>query len=80
MEAESQRQPFKNPFVRGAISFTFAIIAAKITWIPFISLVYFEKSLPEWGKVAVLALGLLMALFAGIKCFRSLYRFLGDMK
>ena len=80
MEAELKKQPFNHPFVRGAISFTIAVIAAKITFIPFIALVLIEKLLPEWVKLTVLAIGLLLAFFAGIKCFRWSYRFFGDLK
>lgn len=80
MEVESKKQPFKHPFVRVTISFTFAIIAAKITLIPFIALVLFEKPLPEWVKLAILAFGLCLALFAGTKCFQSLNRFFGNLK
>jgi len=65
---------FDSTVTRASVSFLMAIFAAKITFIPFIVLVFFEKVLPYWVAVSVLIVGISLSLFVGFKCFRWFYR------
>jgi uncharacterized membrane protein len=72
-------RPFESTVFRASISFVLATVAAKMTFIPFIALVYFEKVIPKWVQVSVLVVGVSLAVFVGFKSFRWLYRYFGSL-
>jgi hypothetical protein len=68
-------RPLESPIGRACLSFFLATVAANMTCIPFIAVVYFEKVFPAWVLFSVLFVGIFLSVLVGFKCFRWFYRY-----
>jgi len=77
---DEKSQPFKSTLFRASLSLVLASIAAQMTLIPFLALVYLATVLPEWEVASAFFIGIFSAIFAGYKSFRWFYRYLGSLR